>query len=110
MDCARANAEETLSLARAIALSEFHRFMKDRGGIETRPPRRLEPQCSTKTGYRKMLMEEGTEESASRMANLDELLSAAADAAERGETLRDFWITRAGFDAGSVDDRAPVSL
>jgi DNA helicase-2/ATP-dependent DNA helicase PcrA len=63
------------------------------------------------TGYRKMLEEEGTEESASRMANLDELLNAAADAAERGETLRDF-LDHAALvsDADSVDDRAPVSL
>ena len=63
------------------------------------------------TGYRKMLEDEGTEESASRMANLDELLNAAADAAERGETLRDF-LDHAALvsDADSVDDRAPVSL
>ena len=47
----------------------------------------------------------------SRLANLDELLNAAADAAERGETLRDF-LDHAALvaDADSVDERAQVSL
>ena len=37
-----------------------------------------------------MLEEESTEESRNRLGNLEELLNAAADAAERGETLGDF--------------------
>ena len=58
-----------------------------------------------------MLEDEGTEESRQRLANLDELLNAAADAAERGETLRDF-LDHAALvsDADSADSRAPVSL
>ena len=80
-------------------------------GIETRPPAETLNALLDQTGYRKMLVDEGTEESASRMANLDELLNAAADAAERGESLRDF-LDHAALvsDADSVDDRAPVSL
>ena len=64
-----------------------------------------------RTGYRKMLEEEGTEESRARLANLDELLNAAADAAERGERLRDF-LDHAALvsDADSADERAAVSL
>ena len=44
-------------------------------------------------------------------ANLDELLNAAADAGERGETIRDF-LDHAALvaDADSLDERAPVSL
>ncbi|HYK62678.1 MAG TPA: UvrD-helicase domain-containing protein [Bryobacteraceae bacterium] len=63
------------------------------------------------TGYRAMLEEEGTPEAQTRMANLDELLNAAADASERGETLREF-LDHAALvsDADSVDERAPVSL
>ena len=63
------------------------------------------------TGYRKMLEEEGTMEAQTRLANMDELLNAAADAAERGETLREF-LDHAALvsDADSVDERAPVSL
>jgi DNA helicase-2/ATP-dependent DNA helicase PcrA len=80
-------------------------------GIETRPPAETLNAVLDRTGYRKMLEDEGTEESASRLANLDELLNAAADAAERGESLRDF-LDHAALvsDADSVDDRAPVSL
>jgi DNA helicase-2/ATP-dependent DNA helicase PcrA len=64
-----------------------------------------------RTGYRKMLEDEGTPDSQSRLANLDELLNAAADASERGETLREF-LDHAALvaDADSADDRAPVSL
>jgi DNA helicase II / ATP-dependent DNA helicase PcrA len=105
--------EERVFPARAeAALAAFLRMMKElAGGIETRPPAETLNALLDQTGYRKMLVEEGTEESASRMANLDELLNAAADAAERGETLRDF-LDHAALvsDADSVDDRAPVSL
>ena len=105
--------EERLFPARAdAALAAFVRMMKELAdGIETRPPAETLNALLDQTGYRKMLVEEGTEESASRMANLDELLNAAADAAERGETLRDF-LDHAALvsDADSVDDRAPVSL
>ena len=48
---------------------------------------------------------------AGRLGNLDELLNAAVDASERGETIRDF-LDHAALvsDADSVDERAPVSL
>ena len=64
-----------------------------------------------RTGYRKMLEEEGTEDARTRLGNLDELLNAAADASERGEGLREF-LDHAALvsDADSTDERAPVSL
>ena len=63
------------------------------------------------TGYRKMLEDEGTEEARGRLANLDELLNAATDSSERGETVREF-LDHAALqsDADAVDERATVSL
>jgi DNA helicase-2/ATP-dependent DNA helicase PcrA len=104
--------EHSLGARAETALSAFQKMMKELAdGIETRPRAETLNALLDQTGYRKMLMDEGTEESASRLANLDELLNAAADAAERGESLRDF-LDHAALvsDADSVDDRAPVSL
>ncbi len=42
------------------------------------------------TGYEKMLQEENTEEAEGRLLNLEELVNAAAESEQRGETLRDF--------------------
>ncbi len=64
-----------------------------------------------RTGYKRMLEAEGTPESESRLGNLEELVSAAADAAERGETLQEFLDTAAlRSDADDVDLEAQVSL
>jgi DNA helicase-2/ATP-dependent DNA helicase PcrA len=64
-----------------------------------------------RTGYRKMLEQENTTEAEGRIENLDELASAAAEAAERGETAADF-LDHAALvaDADSVDERAQVNL
>ena len=94
------------------ALAGFHRMMQELGtDIETRPAAATLRAVLEKTGYRTALEEENTPEAQSRLGNLDELLNAASDAAERGETLRDF-LDHAALvsDADSVDDRAPVSL
>jgi DNA helicase-2/ATP-dependent DNA helicase PcrA len=64
-----------------------------------------------RTGYRKMLQAEKTPESETRLENLDELINAATEAAERGEAIGDF-LDHAALvaDADSVDERAPVTL
>jgi DNA helicase-2/ATP-dependent DNA helicase PcrA len=64
-----------------------------------------------RTGYGKMLEHEGTPESEGRLENLGELVNAAAEAAERGETLGDF-LDHAALvaDADAVDEHAQVSL
>ena len=64
-----------------------------------------------RTGYRKMLELENTPEAQGRLENLDELASAAAEAAERGETAADF-LDHAALvaDADAVDERAQVNL
>ena len=64
-----------------------------------------------RSGYGKMLEQEGTPESEGRLENLAELVNAAAEAAERGETLGDF-LDHAALvaDADAVDEHAQVSL
>ena len=64
-----------------------------------------------RTGYRRMLQQEKTPESETRLENLDELITAAAEAAERGETISDF-LDHAALvaDADAYDEQAPVTL
>jgi DNA helicase-2/ATP-dependent DNA helicase PcrA len=64
-----------------------------------------------RTGYKKMLEQEHTPESEARLENLDELMSAAAEAQTRGETLSDF-LDHAALVAESdtYDENAPVTL
>jgi DNA helicase-2/ATP-dependent DNA helicase PcrA len=94
------------------ALAAFRSMIADLSGqLESRPVGSIVADMLERTGYRKMLEEEGTEESRTRLANLDELLNAATDASERGETLRDF-LDHAALvsDADSADAGAQVSL
>jgi superfamily I DNA/RNA helicase len=64
--------EERAFPARAeSALSEFHRFMKELAeGIETRPPTEALNNILDRTGYRKMLEEEGTEKPMRALATI----------------------------------------
>ena len=64
-----------------------------------------------RTGYRKMLQTDKTPEGETRLENLEELINAATEAAERGESIGDF-LDHAALvsDADAVDERAPVSL
>jgi DNA helicase-2/ATP-dependent DNA helicase PcrA len=105
--------EERRFPARAeAALAAFQRLMEElASGIDARPPAETLSAVLERTGYRKMLETEGTEEAKSRLANLEELLAAAADAAQRGETLGDFLDHAALVSAAdSVDQKAQVSL
>jgi DNA helicase-2/ATP-dependent DNA helicase PcrA len=63
------------------------------------------------TGYRRMLKEDKSPGAESRLENIDELLNAAAEAAERGEAIAAF-LDHAALvsDADQVDEKAPVSL
>ena len=94
------------------ALRAFRRLMEELAGQATRKPlRELLSNVLALTGYRLMLEQDETPESESRLGNLDELLNAAADADERGESLAEF-LDHAALvaDANSVDERAQVSL
>ncbi len=94
------------------ALSAFHRMITELGRqVDARPIADSLRDLMERTGYRRMLDEENTEQAKTRLANLDELLNAAVDAGERGESIRDF-LDHAALvaDADSTDERAPVSL
>ncbi len=64
-----------------------------------------------KTGYQTMLKADISQDSESRLGNLEELVNAASEAAERGETAAEF-LDHAALvsDADSVDQQAAVSL
>jgi DNA helicase-2/ATP-dependent DNA helicase PcrA len=64
-----------------------------------------------RTGYQRMLEADPSPETESRIGNLQELLNAAADSAERGEALAEF-LDHAALvsDADQVDTSAQVSL
>ncbi len=64
-----------------------------------------------RTGYRQMLEQEDTPEAEARLENMAELVNAAAEAVERGETVTEF-LDHAALvaDADQIDDQAQVSL
>jgi DNA helicase-2/ATP-dependent DNA helicase PcrA len=64
-----------------------------------------------RTGYKKMLQQEKTPESETRLENLEELINAAAEAQERGESIADF-LDHAALvaDVDDYDEKAPVTL
>ncbi len=105
-------AAHSFSARAEAALAVFHRMLTELASqLESRTVADTLADILERTGYRKMLEEEGTEDARTRLANLDELLNAAADASERGESVRDF-LDHAALvsDADSTDERAPVSL
>jgi len=93
LDAFRKLVQELAEALTALPLHDGLRFVEER------------------TGYRKMLEQENTPESEGRIENLDELASAAAEAAERGEGVTEF-LDHAALvsDADTVDERAQVSL
>lgn len=64
-----------------------------------------------RTGYSRVLEQEKTPEADTRLENLNELINAGAESAERGESVAEF-LDHASLvsDADSVDERAQVNL
>ncbi|PWU12086.1 MAG: ATP-dependent DNA helicase Rep [Terriglobia bacterium] len=64
-----------------------------------------------RTGYRRMLEQEKTPDAVGRLENIDELINAAAEAAERGEGIVEF-LDHAALvsEADAYDEAAPVTL
>jgi DNA helicase II / ATP-dependent DNA helicase PcrA len=64
-----------------------------------------------RTGYARMLQADNDPEAESRLGNLNELVNAGSEAAERGETIAEF-LDHAALvsDSDGLDERAPVSL
>ncbi len=105
--------EQRMFAGRAeAAVSAFHRLIEElREGVAERKVHETLHAILERTGYKKMIELEQTPEAESRLGNLLELLNAAADGADRGETLAEF-LDHAALvaDADSVDEKAQVSL
>ncbi len=99
--------------ARALkALESFHRLILELvAGRERLLMSEFFKQILEQSGYRSMLRAENTPEAESRMENLEELVTAAAEAEERGEKLAEF-LDHAALvsDADDYDERARVTL
>jgi DNA helicase II / ATP-dependent DNA helicase PcrA len=94
------------------ALESFHRLIQELAeALAALPLHDGLRLVDERTGYRKMLEQENTPEAEGRIENLDELASAAAEAAQRGEGVTEF-LDHAALvsDADTVDERAQVSL
>jgi DNA helicase II / ATP-dependent DNA helicase PcrA len=89
----RSLIEELAEAVRTLPLNEALKLIEER------------------TGYRRVLEQEDSEQSRQRLGNLDELMNAAAEAVERGETVTDF-LDHAALvsDADAVDETAQVTL
>jgi DNA helicase-2/ATP-dependent DNA helicase PcrA len=79
--------------------------------VETKPLNEALQFIEERTGYRRMLEQENTPESQARTDNLNELMNAAAEAVERGETVRDF-LDHAALVAQTddIDERSQITL
>jgi DNA helicase-2/ATP-dependent DNA helicase PcrA len=94
------------------ALASFARLIEElHTEAGDRPVDQLLRIVIDRTGYQRMLETDPSPESESRIGNIQELLNAAADAAERGENLAEF-LDHAALvsDADQVDTEAQVSL
>ncbi|MDQ6662870.1 MAG: UvrD-helicase domain-containing protein [Acidobacteriota bacterium] len=105
--------EDRLFASRAqSALAAFRAIVQDLTAAAAAMPLNLALQLiEDRTGYRKMLEQENTPESQGRLENLDELVNAAAEAVERGETVTEF-LDHASLvaQADSVDSDSQVTL
>jgi DNA helicase II / ATP-dependent DNA helicase PcrA len=79
--------------------------------LRDKPTHEVLREILLKTGYETMLKSDTSQDSESRLANLEELVNAAGEASERGETAAEF-LDHAALvsDADSVDAQAAVSL
>ncbi|MBV9761431.1 MAG: UvrD-helicase domain-containing protein [Acidobacteriaceae bacterium] len=78
---------------------------------DSKPVDQLLREILLRTGYEAMLKSDSSPDSESRLGNLEELVNAAAEAAERGETAAEF-LDHAALvsDSDSLDQHAAVSL
>jgi DNA helicase II / ATP-dependent DNA helicase PcrA len=79
--------------------------------VRTKPLNEALAFIEERTGYRRMLEQENTPESLARIENLNELMNAAAEAVERGETVRDF-LDHAALvaQADALDESSQITL
>ena len=105
--------EEKLFPTRAeSALKAFLKLMTDLSeSVSSKPVHEALRDILEKTGYEAMLKADVSPDSESRLANLEELVNAAVEAAERGETAAEF-LDHAALvaDSDALDEQAAVSL
>ncbi|MBM3728474.1 MAG: ATP-dependent DNA helicase Rep [Acidobacteria bacterium] len=109
--CRMLDANQLPARAQA-ALSGFRRMMEEaRQELAGQPVHDILGNLLERTGYRAMLKEDPSPEAEARLQNLEELLNAASEADERGETPVTF-LDHAALvaEADSVDDVASISL
>ncbi len=106
-------ADDLLALAKAAAAPSARAPAGFEGQAESAAPGvpDLLRAVLDRTGYLKLLEEDGTPEAIARLENIQELLNAAQDSLERGESLGDF-LDHAALvsDADDYDERAALSL
>ena len=99
--------------ARALTpLRSFRELIEQlRERVSSLPPAQFIAFVLEATGYLDMLRQRGSAEDLARVDNLNELVNAMAEGAERGETLSDF-LNRAALvsDADNFDARTTVTL
>ena len=93
-------------------LEAFHKLIVDFvGAAQELSTAELLERIVNSSKYLEILQEEGTEESESRSENIRELLTAAVESGERGESLRDFLDHAALIsDQDAYDEAAPITL
>ncbi len=105
--------EEKIFPARAeSAVKSFTKLMADLSETaQTKPVHETLRAILEKTGYDAMLKGDLSPEAESRLGNLEELVNAAAEASERGESAADF-LDHAALvaDSDALDEQAVVSL
>ena len=104
--------EQHLSTRSQSALVVFRNLVQELSLVASSSPLpELVRFILNRTGYRAMLEQEKTPEAEARLENLEELINAAAEAAERGETVTDF-LDHAALVAESdaIDQTAPINL
>ena len=105
-------AEKMFPARAEVAVTAFQQLIEEfREKLAATPLDELLGELVERTGYRRMLKEDRTPGAEAREENLNELLNAAAEAAERGEGLAAF-LDHAALvaDADQVDEQAQVSL
>lgn len=104
--------QQLLPQRAAVAVSAFRRLIEELRELSlTAPLNELTNELLERTGYLRMLKEDKTPGAESRVDNVNELLNALAEAAERGEGLAEF-LDHAALvaQADSNDEQAQISL
>jgi DNA helicase-2/ATP-dependent DNA helicase PcrA len=105
--------DENLFPTRAFAaMSGFRQTMQEISlAVNDKPLDQALDYIYERSGYKHMLETDRTPEAQTRRENIEELVNAAAEAVERGDTAADF-LDHAALvsDADQVDERATVSL